>query len=326
MTLNTPTLSLEQAKHRAYAIKVRMTELGTPISLTHAYESLATGCGYRNWPTMQAALQAASSPGPVSRPTSERNRGLGTPEVRGRITDNLVERGLLDFKRKDGITKPKVETTEKGGTPFAADKLFDRAGLQLLQIFQICNGDYSDHHDVEWSHKEEEERFEAVLRHASSLKALLDQLDTPVFQPRRWHPVRIPPPAGGAYVIGGYVSDGILPRRFEWAFANVVLTVDGPEWSHWDEKRSRVPIEYWTALGPHPEHRKPEQPDMTLIEKDELQDIVMSLEEVRKAVFGDVGDCPDVYRDYDRLTELSGSMQKAVRKLHRRTFEPGATV
>lgn len=36
------------------------------------------------------------------------------------------------------------------------------------------------------------------------------------------------------------------------------------------------------------------------------------LEEVRKAVFGDVGDEPDVYADYDRCVELQGKMRRAI--------------
>ncbi|MFN3833444.1 MAG: hypothetical protein ACK4SQ_14560, partial [Allorhizobium sp.] len=39
------------------------------------------------------------------------------------------------------------------------------------------------------------------------------------------------------------------------------------------------------------------------------------LEEVREAVFGDVGDEPDVYADYDRCSELSGKMRKAIEAL-----------
>lgn len=39
------------------------------------------------------------------------------------------------------------------------------------------------------------------------------------------------------------------------------------------------------------------------------------LEEVRKAVFGDVGDEPNVYADYDRLSELAGKMRHALAAL-----------
>lgn len=39
------------------------------------------------------------------------------------------------------------------------------------------------------------------------------------------------------------------------------------------------------------------------------------LDEVRKAVFGDVGDEPDVYADYDRCSELCGKMARAIAAL-----------
>lgn len=41
-------------------------------------------------------------------------------------------------------------------------------------------------------------------------------------------------------------------------------------------------------------------------------DVVAELEEVRKAVFGDVGDEPDIYPDYDRCCELAGKMRRAI--------------
>jgi intracellular multiplication protein IcmB len=52
----------EQAKRRAKSIKARMKELGYEMPLTHAYEALASSCGFRNWPTMKAqfASQTAS--------------------------------------------------------------------------------------------------------------------------------------------------------------------------------------------------------------------------------------------------------------------------
>ena len=41
-------------KKRAQAIKSRLEEMGHKAPLSHAYEILATSCGYRNWPTMKA--------------------------------------------------------------------------------------------------------------------------------------------------------------------------------------------------------------------------------------------------------------------------------
>lgn len=46
-------------------------------------------------------------------------------------------------------------------------------------------------------------------------------------------------------------------------------------------------------------------------------DVIADLEEVRKAVFGDVGDEPDAYADYDRLSELSAKMRRAIAALSR---------
>lgn len=69
-----------------------------------------------------------------------------------------------------------------------------------------------------------------------------------------WTHVKQPPKTGGHYAVGGYVNDGVLPRRFEPAFARCVLTLDGPSWSHCDDRKAHVPIEYWQDLGAHPEH------------------------------------------------------------------------
>ncbi|MES0207879.1 hypothetical protein NKJ93_02115 [Mesorhizobium sp. M0028] len=71
-----------------------------------------------------------------------------------------------------------------------------------------------------------------------------------------WTHVKHPPKVGGAYVVGGYYMSGSL-RTFGRTFATVILTIDGPEWSHHDEKRSFIPIEYWYALPPHPEFAAP---------------------------------------------------------------------
>jgi hypothetical protein len=39
------------------------------------------------------------------------------------------------------------------------------------------------------------------------------------------------------------------------------------------------------------------------------------LETVRKEVFGDVGDCPEPFADYDRASELAGMMRRAIETL-----------
>ncbi len=51
---------IEQAKRRAKSIKARMKELGYEMPLTHAYEALASSCGFRNWPTMKAQFATSS--------------------------------------------------------------------------------------------------------------------------------------------------------------------------------------------------------------------------------------------------------------------------
>jgi hypothetical protein len=57
MTTNsTTTFTEEGAKARAYAVRERATALGYSVSMTHTYELLATASGYRNWPTMKAAI------------------------------------------------------------------------------------------------------------------------------------------------------------------------------------------------------------------------------------------------------------------------------
>jgi hypothetical protein len=329
MTMNSPTLTQDQAKKRAYAIKERMEQLGNPISMTQAYEVLATSAGHRNWPTMKTTLSASAAIVPTAS-TSERDDGLGTSETQHRIIDTLRDRGLIESNANRHMLPEAVTTSlvagPKSGTPFQADKLFKDADIALLQIFQICNGDYSDYDNIEWSHKEDEKRYDALTSYAIKLKAILQRLEMPVFQPRRWHHVRTSPPAGGTYVIGGYLQHGSMPRHFEWAFASFRVTVDGPEWSHKDDRRKHVPIEYWTELGAHPEHSSPDSRGIVFIDKGELLDICGDLEEVRKAVFGDVGDEPNVYSNYDELSRLAGTMGKSLRKLNRRRFEPGATV
>jgi len=46
-----------------------------------------------------------------------------------------------------------------------------------------------------------------------------------------------------------------------------------------------------------------------------MSEVVADLEEVHKAVFGDVGDEPNVYADYDRCSELAGQMRRAIKTL-----------
>lgn len=49
-----------------------------------------------------------------------------------------------------------------------------------------------------------------------------------------------------------------------------------------------------------------------IIELSGHEEAMADLESVRKAVFGDAGDEPNCYSDYDRLCELSSSMSSAM--------------
>lgn len=53
--------------------------------------------------------------------------------------------------------------------------------------------------------------------------------------------------------------------------------------------------------------------DVPAAQKVTLDNPILALDEVRRAVFGDLGDSPDVYADYDRLSELQGEMCRAIR-------------
>lgn len=59
---------------------------------------------------------------------------------------------------------------------------------------------------------------------------------------------------------------------------------------------------------------------MVLVGRDDMRKLVFALDTVRKEVFGDIGDEPDVYADYDRLSELSAMMRNSVETLHRNAF------
>lgn len=48
-----------------------------------------------------------------------------------------------------------------------------------------------------------------------------------------------------------------------------------------------------------------------------MNDLIADLDEIRRAVFGDIGDEPNVYADYDRCSELQGMMRRAIERLHK---------
>lgn len=53
----------------------------------------------------------------------------------------------------------------------------------------------------------------------------------------------------------------------------------------------------------------------------EVTSPIADLEDVRKAVFGDVGDEPDIYADYDRLSATAGKMRQAIETLQREAWQ-----
>ncbi len=264
--MNSPNLTADQAKQRAYAIKDRLKQLGNSISLTHAYELLAASSGYRNWPTMKAALQdrRGNPAAPVATPSEPGNLQRIAEAFR---QDRVVGPGKIVVERVS-------ENSWKAMDP----DVLDPAHRFRLETAPVA---------------------------------------------RRWHRVTIPPAAGGTYVVGGYVDDGVMPRHFERTFASVILTTYGPEWRYRDDNNQHVPIEYWLDTGFHPESKVTDNAHIVFLDKWQMQEAVADLEEIRKLTFGDVGDEPDIYAvDYDRLSDLAGKMRKAVTFLRSRLFEP----
>lgn len=93
------------AKKRAYALKSRMDELGHAIPLTHAYEAIATSFGYRNWPTMKAALKSSVTLSTTS-PSDNNTHSL---------SDFLSKSCGVSFEGGSGNFGPQ-EMTVPGGT------------------------------------------------------------------------------------------------------------------------------------------------------------------------------------------------------------------
>jgi hypothetical protein len=123
----------------------------------------------------------------------------------------------------------------------------------LNEIGLICDGEKSAYHDVNWDQKDAEFCLHTIKGHVTAISSMLESLSA--LKPVRWTPVKRPPTAGGPYVVGGYLMDGST-RYFAWAFASLTLTVNGPEWRHWDKVRNHIPIEYWAEMPAHPENDK----------------------------------------------------------------------
>ncbi|TLX16388.1 hypothetical protein [Rhizobium sp. MHM7A] len=236
--------NLEQAKKRAYSIKERLGELGHTVGLSHVFEVLAVACGMRNWNTYQNTLKSGADWN--DEPTAS------TPPT-------AIPHDLTQFRTTDGKVWPAPvppKTVEWNfATPGRARNRHVPASLgdvmtHLNEIQLICDGEKSTHHDVNWDQKDAEFCLHTIKGHIATIVRLLD--DWTVKEPV-WTPVKRPPTAGGPYVVGGYITNGSL-RSFHWAFASLTLTVDGPEWRHWDKARNHIPIEFWTELPAHPEH------------------------------------------------------------------------
>lgn len=71
-----------------------------------------------------------------------------------------------------------------------------------------------------------------------------------------WTHTNNTPKVGGTYLVGGYVTEGPLPRHFDITLATLILTLGGPEWTHRYADRAHIPMEYWLSTGPHPEHAR----------------------------------------------------------------------
>lgn len=111
----------EQAKRRAKSIKQRMKELGYEMSLTHAYEALASSCGYRNWPTMKAQLESG-----VAMPATSASLTLLLDEPTSSFLDDIEisfsgNRALIDtlVKGERGGTELLYAPPGKGKTTIA---------------------------------------------------------------------------------------------------------------------------------------------------------------------------------------------------------------
>lgn len=92
----------ETTKRRAYAIKERLQELGHKVPLTHAYEILACSCGFRNWPTMKAALASSTAASSLYQddPAQEgASPSANNPPLPGRY---LATVGRSEFRLADG--------------------------------------------------------------------------------------------------------------------------------------------------------------------------------------------------------------------------------
>lgn len=231
--------NLEQAKKRAYAIKDRLSDLGHSVGLSHVFEALALACGMRNWNTFQNALKSGAD-------WDDDQKAETTPPS---VTHDLSQFRTPDDKLWPAPYPPKhvdFNFAPPGrGRAYRVPTSVVDAVSHLDEIRLICEGGHSARHDVNWDQKDAEECLHAIQGHVKTIVRILEDA-TPA-----WRPIKLTPASGGPYVIGGYVNDGTL-SSFQWAFASLTLTVDGPEWRHLDQSRAHIPIEYWTDMPAHP--------------------------------------------------------------------------
>jgi len=240
--------NLEQAKKRAYSIKERLGELGHTVGLSHVFEVLATACGMRNWNTYQNALKSGAD---------------WNDEPATAAPQTVAPYDLTQFRTPDGKLRrapaPQKTIEWNLAAPGSGRNRHVPASLgdvmaHLNEIRLICDGERSGHHDVDWDQKDAEFCLHTIKGHITTITRILDNwtVKEPV-----WTPIKRPPAIGGPYVVGGYVTNGEL-TSFNWAFASLTWTVDGPDWRHWDKARNHIPIEYWTELPDQPKFQNTE--------------------------------------------------------------------
>ncbi|MCV9964993.1 hypothetical protein OIU34_24155 [Pararhizobium sp. BT-229] len=127
----------ETTKRRAYSIKERLQELGHKVPLTHAYEILATSCGFRNWPTMKAALESsttASSWQWEDLPQTGAPPSPNNPPLPGRY---LATVGQSEFRLADG-TEVSYRSILSSG-PGAAELVYAPPGCGKSFLLNALN-------------------------------------------------------------------------------------------------------------------------------------------------------------------------------------------
>lgn len=127
--LGNENLCAKAAKKRAHAIKTRLEAMGYTASLSHSYELLATSCGHRNWATMKAGLEKASTcPNPQEKVKVE----LKAPPRFGSVMGSINTKVLLrDEDLRPDNRSPQERFKEDSAddlTAWIAQKIYDGEG------------------------------------------------------------------------------------------------------------------------------------------------------------------------------------------------------